>query len=150
MSTLEREGARDSAAERTLERIDHFGLTVTDIEVSEEWYGRVLGMQRLFVEPHHGGDGSSYCVVLGGGGVMFGLDHHPTNAGQSFDAACTGLDHVCLRVPSRAALDAWTEHLDREGVEHSGVVELEAAGMHFSIVSFRDPDNIALELMSVP
>ena len=42
----------------------------------------------------------------------------------------------------RAALDAWAKHFDDLGVEHSGVRE-ENGG---PLITFRDPDNIQLEL----
>jgi glyoxylase I family protein len=151
MSTLESSGSRGAGATLpALARIDHVGLTVTDVEASEAWYGRVLGLHRLFVAPHHGGDGSSFCVVLGAQGVPLtvGLDHHPANPGHAFDARRTGLDHVCFRVATRGSLESWMAHLDREGIAHSGMTELEAMGMVFAIVNFRDPDGIALELMT--
>jgi hypothetical protein len=46
-----------------------------------------------------------------------------------------GLDHFALRVPDRAAPDAWAEHLERVGVEHSGIQE-ENGG---PLIVFRDP-----------
>ncbi len=131
--------------------IQHVGITVTDVEASEAWYGRVLGMRRFFVEPHYGGDGTGYVVVLGAPGVPLnlGLEHHPTNRGEPFDPVRTGMDHVCFLVDSRETLDAWTTHLDRLGMAHSDVVQFEAAGMSFSLFNFRDPDGIVLELMAV-
>lgn len=46
----------------TLSGFHHLGLTVRDIEVSEAWYTKVLGLVRAFVEPHPTGDG--YAVVM--------------------------------------------------------------------------------------
>lgn len=131
--------------------IQHIGLTVTDVERSEAWYGRVLGMHRIFTEPHHGGNGQGYAVVLGAPalGLNIGLDHHPDGHGRRFDPCVTGLDHVCFSVASRTELDNWTAHLERCGVLHSGVTEFEMGGMHFAVLNFRDPDDIALELMAV-
>lgn len=128
--------------------VHHVGLTVTDVDASEIWYGRVIGLQRVFVERHYGGDGTGYAVVIGAERLAFniGLDHHPGNAGEAFDATRTGLDHVCFRVADRAALESWASHLTREEVEHSGVVVVE--GMPFAVINFRDPDGIALELIS--
>jgi catechol 2,3-dioxygenase-like lactoylglutathione lyase family enzyme len=130
--------------------IQHVGLTVCNVETSEAWYGRVLGLRRLFVEPHPGGSGG-YAVVLGaqGVGINVGLDHHPANQGESFDPTRTGLDHVCFQVDSHAVLQEWTEHLDREGVSHSGITPVDIAGMHFGVVNFCDPDGVALELIAI-
>lgn len=129
--------------------LHHVGLTVSDVETSEAWYGRVLGLRRLFMEPHHDGDGSGYAVVLGGEGLGFnvGLDHHADNAGEPFDPTRTGLDHVSFLVDGREHLDAWAAHLSREGVAHSGVVEVD--GTPFAVLNLRDPDGIALELICV-
>lgn len=134
-----------------LTAIQHIGLTVTDLDRSEAWYGRVLGVQRMFVEPHHGADGGGYAVVLGAPGstLNIGLDHHPAARGDRFDPRVTGLDHVCFSVASREALDDWRMHLDRCLVPHSGITEFEVSGMQFALLTFRDPDDIALELMAV-
>ena len=152
MSVTEQEITGPTGSTRpALAAIQHVSLTVTDVAASEAWYGRVLGLHRFFVEPHHGGDGSGYAVVLGAPGLPLnvGLDHHASSAGEGFDAARTGLDHVCFQVPSVAELERWVTHLEREGVAHSGITVLEAAGTRFSILNFRDPDGIALELMAV-
>lgn len=148
ITTDERDAAFSVPA---LSAIQHIGLTVSDVERSEAWYGRVLGMHRIFVEPHHGGDGRGYAVVLGAPalGLNIGLDHHPERLGECFDPRVTGLDHVCFSVASRAELDEWSAHLDRCVVPHSGITEFEMAGMHFAVLNLRDPDGIALELMAV-
>ena len=67
---------------------------------------------------------------------------HPNPVSDSFDERTIGLDHFALRVPDRAALEAWAQHLDEVGVQHSGVKE-EVGG---PLIVFRDPDDIQLEL----
>ena len=131
----------------TLGELHHVGLTVCDIDASEAWYARVLGLTRGFVEPHHG-DGTGYAVVLHrpGTSLSLGLDKHETNQGERFDEGRTGLDHVAFHVADRAELDAWVEHFDRQGVPHSGIKEF-TEPFPFAIVVFRDPDNIQLELI---
>ena len=130
----------------TLGGIHHLGLTVPDVEASEAWYARVLGLTRAFVEPHNGGTG--YAVVLHrpGSPLFLGLDKHDANRGERFDEWRTGLDHVAFHVADRSDLDAWVEHLDRQGVPHSGIAEF-TEPMPFAVVVFRDPDNIQLELI---
>ncbi len=151
VDTTQLAGDATSTDRPTLTGIQHVGLTVSDVEASEAWYGRVLGLQRAFVEPHNQSDDGGYAVVLGAEGVPIniGLDHHPAHQGETFDPVRTGMDHVCFQVANRAALDDWIAHLDREGVAHCDVVEFEAMGMTFALVSFTDPDGIAFELMSV-
>ena len=128
--------------------IQHVGLTVTDVESSCEWYQRVLGLQRQFREPHHRSDHGGYAVVLGTADMSLnlGLDHHPRNGGEPFDATRTGLDHVCFQVASVGALDDWAAHLESEGVTHSGVYAMD--GMPISLLTFEDPDAIQLELIA--
>lgn len=43
-------------------------------------------------------------------------------------------------------MNAWRDHLDALGVEHSGI-EDSSFGAH---INFKDPDGIALELHSPP
>ena len=127
--------------------LHHIGLTVSDIEASEVWYTRVLGLTRAFVEPHHGGE-TGYAVVLHrpGSSLFLGLDKHHANQGERFDECRTGLDHVALHVADRSELDAWMEHFDTLGVEHSGIAEF-SEPFPFAVLVFRDPDNIQLELI---
>lgn len=137
----------DRTAVPALGGIHHIGLTVPDIEASEAWYTRVLGLTRAFVEPHHGG-GTGYAVVLHrpGSSLFLGLDKHQTNQGERFEESRTGLDHVAFHVAHRSELDAWVDHLDRHGVRHSGIAEF-SEPFPFAVLVFRDPDNIQLELI---
>jgi len=67
-----------------------------------------------------------------------------SNAGEPFSELRIGLDHLELLVDDRGDLDEWTEHLDAHGVVHSGVKFAPASKS--AMVTFRDPDNIQLEL----
>lgn len=53
---------------------------------------------------------------------------------------------MSLLVDSRQELDAWPTHLDRCGVEHTAIADEE----YGSVLVFRDPDNIQLELFVNP
>ena len=55
-----------------------------------------------------------------------------------------GLDHLSLEVASRAELESAAAHLDELGVAHGPIKEIG----HGLILEFRDPDNIALELIA--
>jgi glyoxylase I family protein len=128
--------------------IHHVGFTVNDVRASAAWYQRVFGLQPLFEERHHQSDKGGYTIVLGTQDPSFsiGLDHHPGNPGGTFDETRTGLDHFCFAVPSVDELEAWGAHLDGQGVEHSGVYVME--GLPISLITFRDPDGIQLELLA--
>lgn len=78
-------------------------------------------------------------------GIAIGLHHHDANPGQLFHESQTGLDHISFGVAERADLDAWASWLDELGIEHSGVIDTDNP-MPYSVVVFRDPDNIQLEL----
>jgi catechol 2,3-dioxygenase-like lactoylglutathione lyase family enzyme len=127
----------------------HFAPTVSDVEASAHWYERVFGMNRVPAPfPHHGGRKPGYAVVLmePRSGIVVGLHHHDTNPGQAFDERQTGLDHMSFAVAGRADLDVWASWLDSLGVENSGVIDT-GDPVPYSVVVFRDPDNIQLELM---
>ena len=73
--------------------------------------------------PHYDREHTGYGVLLvdPGSGLAMGLHTNSGNAGQQFDEACTGLDHVGFNVASRDDLEAWTAWLDELGVAHSGI-----------------------------
>ncbi|CAG7632027.1 VOC family protein [Rhodococcus opacus] len=130
--------------------VHHFSPTVTDIEASVEWYQRVFGLERVPTEfPHYGSEGSGYAVLLTDprSNLAFGLHHHADNSGESFDERRTGLDHIALSVASREELNAWADWLDQLGVARSAITEM-SDPFHYSVLVFRDPDNIQLELFA--
>ena len=125
--------------------INHVGVTVTDIERSTPWYTEVFGLTKLMEETHP--DGTGYVVVLGkpDWSMCIGLHTHPTNANEPFSEARTGLDHIAFLVPDRADLDTWEGRLAELAVDHSPVNDQPG----YSVLVFRDPDNIQLELISM-
>jgi len=142
-------GVADSGTGPAVTGYHHFAPTVSDVEASAQWYERVFGMTRVPVTfPHHGGEQGGYAVVLTEprSGIVLGLHHHDANPGQAFEEQRTGLDHMSFAVASRADLDAWATWLDSQGVRNSGVVDT-GDPVPYSVVVFRDPDNIQLELI---
>jgi glyoxylase I family protein len=128
--------------------VHHFSPTVSDVEASAQWYERVFGLSRVPVPfPHHGAEQGGYAVVLMDprSGMVIGLHHHEANPGEPFRENRTGLDHIAFGVGGRADLDTWAGWLDELGIEHSGVIDTDNP-MPYSVVVFRDPDNIQLEL----
>ena len=110
---------------------------------------RVFGMNRVPVTfPHYGAEEGGYAVLLidPRSGIAIGLHHHEANPGQPFRESQTGLDHISFGVADRASLDAWASWLDELGIEHSGVIDTDKP-VPYSVVVFRDPDNIQLELI---
>ena len=125
--------------------IHHVSVTVTDIERSVLWYCEVLGLTKLMEEPHP--DGTGYAVVLGkpDWSMCVGLHVHPTNEKERFSETRTGLDHVGFMVSGHADLEAWESRLTELRVEHSPINDKEG----YSVLVFRDPDNVQREFISM-
>ncbi len=134
--------------------LHHIALTVTNLEASIPWYERVFGIRYQLEVPHPGGTGK----LLADEAWQFvvALHHHDTNDGQPFVETRTGLDHVGLAVPSRADLEAWQAHLEAMGVERAAAADRPCTQSpivdrpYGSVLVFRDPDNIQLEMYAPP
>jgi glyoxylase I family protein len=127
----------------------HFSPTVSDIEASAQWYERVFKLGRVPPKfPHFGAEDSGYAVLLmdPATGIAIGLHHHENNGGEPADETRTGLDHMAFSVPSRSDLDSWAAWLDSLGVMHSEVTDTDNP-IPYSVLVFRDPDNVQLELI---
>jgi catechol-2,3-dioxygenase len=75
-------------------------------------------------------------------GLTFGLIQHERGDDGEFSEFRVGLDHLALAVDTRDELVTWAEHLDGLGEPHSGISD----HPYGSVLVFRDPDNIQLEL----
>ena len=127
-----------------LRGISHISLTVRDLSVSEQWYCEILGMTRVMAdrEPGH-----EFVVLLHQpSGTMVGLHAHGGNDGAPASEFRAGLDHIGFAASDRAELEAWQAFLEAGGVEHSPIVD----APYGHGLSFRDPDNIPLELFCLP
>ena len=125
--------------------IMHVELTVRDVDRSAIWYERVLGMPRLKEHPEWATPGVPARIIHvldPAGGFTFGLMQHERGDDGEFSEFRVGLDHLALAVESRDELEKWVEHLDTCGVPHSGLQDMP----YGSVLVFRDPDNIQLEL----
>lgn len=118
-------------------------LSVRDPAVSAAWYSRLLGLEQRY--DHTSDDGRLRYVALvePTSELVLCLVGHADNGGESFSEFRTGLDHLEFLVERREDLDEWVDRLDELGVEHSGVKEPDYT--RNAMVTFRDPDNIALE-----
>ena len=130
----------------------HFSPTVNDVEASAAWYESVLGLQRLPMPiPHYGSDSPGYAVLLvdPSSGVAIGLHHHDEHEQQGADERRTGLDHIAFTVTRHDELKAWAAWFDDRGVTNTGVLDV-TDPLPCSVIVFRDPDGIQLELMYTP
>lgn len=126
--------------------IAHVAVTVTDLPRSTTWYSALFGADPVLDEDDSSG-AFHHTVYELDGGQLFGLHSHPTSGnGAGFDERNTGLDHVGFACADRADLERWQTRLDELGIAHGGIVDAD----YGSGLSFRDPDNIALEFFAPP
>lgn len=151
MNAPEKENDVSSVALPTLH---HLAVTVTDLDVSVPFYESVFGVHHVMDEPHEGGVGR----VLGTDAMdlVIVLHRHDANDGGLFVESSTGLDHAGFVVPTRDDLVAWQDHLEAHGVvraEHADKPLTQSPIVdrpYGSVLVFRDPDNIQLELFAHP
>jgi catechol 2,3-dioxygenase-like lactoylglutathione lyase family enzyme len=123
--------------------ITHVAVTVTDLATSEAWYTKVLGAEPVLDED----TGPFRHIVYSVGSTLLGLHGFPDLATtEKFNERRPGLDHIAFGVESRGELEKWASRLDELGVKHGDILD---AG-YGSGLSFRDPDNIALEVFAPP
>ena len=131
------------AISTTIPAISHVAVTVTDLAASEVWYTKVFGVGPVLDED----TGLFRHIVYELGNTLFGLHGFSDLAStEPFDERRSGLDHIAFGCTSRDELVEWAGRLDDLGVAHGDIVD---AG-YGSGLSFRDPDNIALELFAPP
>jgi glyoxylase I family protein len=145
--TIPTTGGTATTTPPALATLHHVGITVTDLARSLAWYQEVLGMAPVMKERYPGG--RTVVLVRPGTPVDIGLDEHEANEGERFAPHRTGLDHVSISVPTRAELDTWHAHLTSRGVECSEVRDV-TEPMPFALLTFTDPDGVALELIHMP
>ncbi len=132
----------------TVSDYSHVRLTVRDIDVSRSFYDSVFGFDVAFELPADPDEKTREELAFLFGGVIYQfagglLGLRPVAPGDDeFHEDRTGLDHVSFAVADVAALEHAIGVLDDLGVAHEGIKDLG----DMSILEFRDPDNIALEL----
>ena len=123
--------------------ITHVALTVSDLDRSVAWYKALLGSDPVLDED----TGPFHHTVFLIGGTLLGLHSFPDlKSSEPFDERRPGLDHVAFGVANRKELEQWAARLDELEIPNHGIDDA-----HYgSGLSFRDPDNIALELFAPP
>jgi catechol-2,3-dioxygenase len=127
----------------TMPAITHVALTVSDLDRSVAWYKALLGSDPVLDED----TGPFHHTVFLIGGTLLGLHKFPDlKSSEPFDERRPGLDHVAFGVANRKELEQWVARLDELKIAHRGIDD----APYGSGLSFRDPDNIALELFAPP
>ena len=122
--------------------INHVALTVSDLERSVPWYQQLFDAEPVLDED----TGPFRHVVWSVGSTLVGLHQFPDGRSETFDERRVGLDHLAFACADRTELERWEARLNAMQVTHGGIVD---AG-YGSGLSFRDPDNIALEFFAPP
>jgi glyoxylase I family protein len=122
--------------------ITHVALTVRDLDRSVPWYRELFGADPVLDED----TGPFRHVVWAVGPTLVGLHQFPDGRAEPFDERRVGLDHVAFACADRSELQEWETKLNGLGIGNGGIVD----ASYGSGLSFRDPDNIALELFAPP
>jgi glyoxylase I family protein len=128
----------------TFPAITHLAITVSDLTVSVPWYVQLFGSEPVLDED----TGPFRHVVFAiGRDMLFGLHEFPDrDRTTGFDPRRPGLDHVAFACADRVELARRQDRLDELDIKHGGIVDA-----HYgSGLSFRDPDDIALEFFAPP
>ena len=125
----------------TTGHVHHLRLTVADVARAQAFYSDILGFD-LAMELPTG-------VLLTNGKILLGLSLSPDPesaiAGDRFDENRVGLDHLSFAVDSMDDLRNALRTLDDHNVEHGEIKDL-GPDFGITVLTFRDPDNIQLEL----
>ncbi len=121
--------------------ITHVALTVTSLERSVPWYKDLFGSDPILDED----TGPFQRVAWLTGGTILGVTQFPDlDSTEPFNERRPGLDHLAFGCANRDELKAWEIRLNELGIPHGGIVDTP----YYSALSFRDPDNIALEFFA--
>ena len=123
--------------------ITHVALTVTSLDRSVPWYETLFDKKAVLDED----TGPFRHVVWLVGGTLVGLHEFPDlESTEPFNERRVGLDHLAFACANRAELAEWESRLSALGIANGGIVD----APYGSGLSFRDPDNIALEFFAPP
>ncbi len=123
--------------------ITHVALTVSALDQSIPWYTALFGTEPILDED----TGPFRHAVWLLGSTLVGLHEFPDLADNDpFNERRIGLDHLAFACANRSELVEWEARLDELGVVNGGIVD----ASYGSGLSFRDPDNIALEFFAPP
>ena len=122
----------------------HVAITISDPSVSVPWYTRLIGAEPVLDED----TGPFRHIVYAIGDTLLGLHVFPDGLRDNgpFHPYRRGLDHISFGLPNRAELEKWQGRLDELGIKHGDISD----AAYGSGLSFKDPDNIALEFFAPP
>ena len=126
--------------------IHHIDITVSDLDRSTEFYGRLLplmGLRRSLDVPEG--------PVWAGTHTEIGLAPARETSRRDHDRYSPGLHHLAFGAPDRAAVDTFHDRLLDLGVQVlDAPAEYPQYGSGYYAVFFADPDGIKLEYVFTP
>jgi glyoxylase I family protein len=124
--------------------IDHIYIAVSDLKRSERFYDRLMGLLdfRKGTNPIEGEPHLHYYNR----DVRISL--RPARGDRPHDPYEPGLHHLCLRVPTRAAVDAAARGLRKLKIEVTRPRLYPQYAPDYYAIFFRDPDGIRLEIVN--
>ena len=120
----------------------HLSLSVTDLSRSEQWYQSVLGLETVAEIERE--NFRRIRLRDPGSGVTLTLTAHREQSNAPFDERSAGMDHVAFLVDN-GSMRAFKERLEQLNIDHSPIKTSSGGGV---TITFRDPDNIQLELFA--
>lgn len=119
-----------------IKSIHHIKLTVSDLKISREFYENLPGFKVVANYPGF--------IMFYAGSFYLGITNHKGKQKKRvFDERDVGLDHVSFEVGSREDLDKAIEFFEKKNIKHGKIDKL---SNNLYVLTFRDPDNIQLEL----
>ena len=118
--------------------IHHIALTVSDAERSAAWYRALFGLTEVL----RGDDEIVSYRVLAGNGIVVGVRRYHQTTADAFDELRVGLDHIAFGVSSRDELEEWERLLQERSIAFAPIADTPIG----SVIVFRDPDDIQLEI----
>jgi glyoxylase I family protein len=125
----------------SLKCADHVGFTVSDVQRSTRWYCEHLGFEPLLSYANAAIGAEVQVLRHPEMGLRLSLRRFEAGDTEPFSELRIGLDHIAFQVEDASEIEQWQARLQDAGVQcnRSDLPEL-------SILVFRDPDNIQIEL----
>jgi glyoxylase I family protein len=123
--------------------IDHLYISVSDLNVSEAFYDRVMIEPLGFRKNKFDLDGDPHVHYFN---RHFGFVLRPSRVSAKADPYATGLHHFCLRVDSIADVHAVANRLRALGVDATEPRLYPEYASDYCATFFEDPNGIRLEV----
>ena len=125
---------------RAFSKVSHTSFSVSDAEASAAWWREVLDLEEL--DRSEGSGWRGILLIHPASATILEVQQHEANAGERFDPARTGFDHLGFKVDEPGDLDDWQAHFERLGVTHSPIAHRD----YGSVLTFKDLDGIQFEM----